>query len=222
MSKRTRQPTDIARNVVQDPDPHEKQAASRNCCTTIGELYLGRLEALSEIGTRLASEYNPELSDPDEPSEDAPENQQAVSRFERAVDEWAAQNQVRCAAVIDAAEEFARVAAPQACACPQISIATGEAELILRDSGITAFPHNETRDEFLKKAGQYYDALVRRWVGRGAKRGPIKREHDHFMYLAAHLVGGSLGRTLRTAIAASRVPRPRKRRWQVRPERRLS
>lgn len=182
MAREKRHPSDISRNVLQDPARTKEQAAWQ-LLYAICELFPERLKALREIGERFASAYIHEL-----PEED-PENRQALSGFERAVDEWTEWNRIRCPTTIDAAREFACGGSPSAGLYLDAHF-DASGQLVIADDGITAYPYNETRYEFLKKAGAYYDRLAERYMRDGATRGPVKRDLEHFRYLAAHLVGG--------------------------------
>jgi hypothetical protein len=51
-------------------------------------------------------------------------------------------------------------------------------------------PLRETLDEFLDRARQHYRETKTFYEQHGFTRAPVKREVDHFRYLAAHLVGG--------------------------------
>ena len=55
---------------------------------------------------------------------------------------------------------------------------------------IHANPFDETLHEFLARAREHYNEVCALFQKLGYKKGPSKRERDHFLYLAAHLVGG--------------------------------
>jgi hypothetical protein len=53
-----------------------------------------------------------------------------------------------------------------------------------------ASPVTETLDEFLARARHHYRETETWLRARGMTDRPIKRELDHFRYLAVHLIGG--------------------------------
>jgi hypothetical protein len=180
-SKTKRHLPDIAKNVLQDPDRTREQAAWE-LLYAVQDLFPERIQGLRDLGERLASDYNGEADESDD------HNKQVEDQFTRAVRDWAATNRISCAAVDDAAAKYVG-------GTPSVDVFVDadvdDPDFIDRTPSITAGPYNETRQEFLKRAGKYYDDLAQRYVEQGATRGPVKRDGgDHFRYLAAHLVGG--------------------------------
>jgi hypothetical protein len=53
-----------------------------------------------------------------------------------------------------------------------------------------ADPFRETVDEFLTRARRHYSDVRKAFERQGFRLRPVKRERDHFRFLAAHLVGG--------------------------------
>lgn len=104
--------------------------------------------------------------------------------------EWVVQNHISCSAVDEVA---ALIASGQDEPFESFSIsvyADKNGQLIERPPPIGASPQDETLDEFVHRAKQYYHE-VREWFEqRGVKKRPTKHGLDPFRYLAAHLIGG--------------------------------
>jgi hypothetical protein len=181
MAKSKRHLPDIAKNVLQDPARTQEQAAWE-LLYAVGDLFPDRIKELRALGERLVSDYYDELGDTH------PDNRQAEDHFTSAVRDWTAKNRISCVRVDEAAVKYAVGNSPSAGL--YIDVDPDDPGFIDRTPSITARPYNETRQEFLKRAAEYYDQLARRYAEQGATRGPVKRQgSDHFRYLAAHLVG---------------------------------
>ena len=187
-SKTTRDLTDIAKNVLQTRERTREQAAGA-LMSAIRDLFPDRYEELRALGVQLESEldYPPEDFGVD-PRAVQRNNEEAESRFLRGVQDWTSRNGVSCEAMNKAAAE---------CATGDTSGGLymdahfdDKGHLVFHNTpSITAYPYNETRKEFLKRARQHYDRRVRLLKAPGETFGPVKRTHDHFRYLAVHLVG---------------------------------
>lgn len=96
------------------------------------------------------------------------------------VSDWTLQNGISCSAVNEVAT---RIAAGEQTPGFWFTIPTEEPPTIHAD------PSRETRSEFLDRAGRHYDEMVTHYSEQGFRKRPIKRERDHFRWLAAQLVG---------------------------------
>src|SRR5688572_12602053 len=99
-SKRNRHLSDIAKNVLQDPDRTAEQTAWE-LLYAIADLFPERLAELRALGARLVSEYENEREEDDE------DNRNAEERFRLAVGDWTSRNRIACPAVEEAAEKYA-------------------------------------------------------------------------------------------------------------------
>lgn len=103
------------------------------------------------------------------------------------VNEWCETNNIACEAVEHAAACWAvGFSGPSILDIGGIADKDG-AEI--DTPTLTADPHNESKDEFLKRAADYYDRVVH-FFGGSSKLKVVKRELSHFRYLVAHVVGG--------------------------------
>jgi hypothetical protein len=94
------------------------------------------------------------------------------------VHHWTCKNEISCPAV-DAAATLLVVGWEG----PEQLVYLGH-----HDDWIQARP-NETLDEFRERATQHYKEMHESYEQAGFVQGPVKREHMHFRYLAAYLVG---------------------------------
>lgn len=173
----------IFRNVVQSPSRTVEQAAWE-LLWAIDGLFPSKTRELRAIAQRLWSEAA------DEAEEHDPRNVAASERFVRSIRKWTLANKISSLAVDLAVEKWA-TDADQTCSGLYLLDEFDEnGNLVRRGPTLSAYPFNETREEFLEKAGKYYDEVVRLGEQRGAKAGAVKRDVDHFRWLAAHLVGG--------------------------------
>ena len=178
-SKTTRYLTDIAKDVLQTPERTREQVAWE-LMSAIRDLFPDRYKELRALGVQLEDEVDYERDD---------DNQEAEVRFLRGVQDWTSRYGVFCEAMNEAAAKCATGDTPDGGLYLDAHF-DDKGHLVFRGTpSITAYPYNETRKEFLKRAGQYYDELASRYADQdGVKRGPVKRNRDHFRYLAAHLV----------------------------------
>lgn len=172
----------IAKNVLQTPERTREQAAWA-LLYAVRELFPDRIAELRAVGNQAADEYIDELDENDKA------NQEAAGRFRRGVQDWTSKNGMSCDAVNRAAAGYAVGDTPSAGRYVDADI--NDPDFIDRTPSITARPYNETRQEFLTRAAEYFEHVVQHYAAKhGVKRGPVKREgEDHFRYLAAHLVG---------------------------------
>jgi hypothetical protein len=183
MANRKPGPANISRHTLQHQHRTREQA-SFQLLDAIEQLYPDRTKALRRIGEQLIAAVS------DEHPEDDDDNRLAVKEFESAVESWTTENQIRCDAVVAAARKYAVNEGPAVGITINAEF-NERGDLVRHDRGIVAYPFNETRDEFVRRAAEYYDELAQRFIGQGATRGTVKREaSDHFRYLAAHYVGG--------------------------------
>jgi hypothetical protein len=171
---------DIAKNVLQDPARTQEQAAWELLCA-IRDLYPERTALLRAIGEQLAEQYDEELA------EDDLENLAAEGRFLQSVRDWTDANGITCESVNEAAKLWATKQSPEVGLYGDVDFEDPQGRG--RTPSLTAYPFNETREEFVERAGRYYDEIRRTFDAAGVTSGPIKRNRDHFRYLAAHLVG---------------------------------
>lgn len=178
-----RHPPDFAKNVLQTPARTREQVAWQ-LLYAVRELFPERLAELRAVGERAADEYIDELDENDRT------NREVADRFRRGVHDWTSKNGMSCDAVNNAAAAYAVGDAPSV--HRYIDADIRDPDFVDRTPSITARPYNETRQEFLTRATEYFERVVELYARKhGVKRGPVKREGtDHFRYLAAHLVGG--------------------------------
>jgi hypothetical protein len=181
-AKRTDHRPEFLKNVVQAPFRTSEQAAFE-LLSAISRFFPDRINQLRDLGRRLHAEVD------DEADADDPANADALNRFVRGVREWTTANNIASPTVDDAAEKWATGGIPDG-GLYLVDDFDENLNLIKRAPSLQAYPFNETRDEFLEKAGKYYDEIVQLCVQKGSKLGPVKRDVEHFRYLAAHLVGG--------------------------------
>lgn len=106
------------------------------------------------------------------------------------VKEWALRHNIDCAAVTEMAEEMiAGAVVPPATITVQL-LARPDQQVAEPPQLSTLLPFDETRDEYLERARKHYQAVTKWYLDRGFRWGTVKRERDHFGYLAARLVGG--------------------------------
>jgi hypothetical protein len=172
---------DITKNVLQDPARTREQAAWE-LLHAVDDLFPATTAQLRSLGERYVNEHEGELPD------DHPDNLAAELRFLRAVADWTTANAIACESVNDAAEKWAVGESPSAGLYVDAEFDGPEFRIL--SASISAYPHTETREEFLAKAGRHYDEVSRAFQAAGAKRGPVKRSVEHFRYLAVHLVLG--------------------------------
>jgi hypothetical protein len=110
-----------------------------------------------------------------------------IATIERCVNEWTATNHISSPEVEMAAARLALGFSK-----PDIARVIGTTD----DEGneidppaLTAYPFDETKEEFLKRAAKYFDEVVQFYRSE-PKRRPIKRDVVHFKDLVAYLVGG--------------------------------
>src|SRR6266542_4258564 len=140
------------KNVVQAASRTSEQAAWE-LLNAINELFPEKINELCALGDRLRAEVNDEA----EPNDRG--NVAADARFLRGVRDWTAANNIASASVDDAAEKWATGNEPEH-RFYLVDEFDQSGNLIKKAPTLTAYPYNETRDEFLEKAGKYYDQMV--------------------------------------------------------------
>lgn len=115
---------------------------------------------------------------------------------QRRVAAWTSAHHVACPAVNDVAAKIVGGCwGPEGAVIWTVSLGgeTGNPveELdLLGGRGIHAHPFEETFEEFLGRAGRHYKEVKTRLIKAGYQPQAVKRDRDHFRYLAAHLLGG--------------------------------
>jgi hypothetical protein len=141
------------------------------------------MEAVRELFPQVYAELEGIVfvpNDSDEPDED-PEKIVQDAR------EWTKRHRLACPAVDDVATQIARGQEPVS---PYAGVwYFDEKGQRLDLPAISANPSIQTLEEFLKQAKHHYREMRRLFLKRGYKKRVIKREAEHFRYLAAHLVG---------------------------------
>jgi hypothetical protein len=108
---------------------------------------------------------------------------------DRHVREWTRHHGISCRSVDRMADWFVHGEnAPPETVTGFILADNGE--LVDAPSMPAASPFDETLKEFLARARKHYQEVRDWYQERGYKGQPVKRELDHFRYLAAYLVGG--------------------------------
>lgn len=110
---------------------------------------------------------------------------------------WAKSNRISC----DAVEKMAALIVAGDTRPPMINLElndnNGNPVFTIQDAKgnhqnvllIRADPLAETLDEFVVRAKAHYNQVCAFYQKLGFKRGPLKRERDHYLYLAANRVG---------------------------------
>lgn len=111
-----------------------------------------------------------------------------ADEFRRRVREWTSKNNVSCSAVDRVAAEIAVGNTGPEPVLTEVRHVGGES--IDTTPPIHAKPFDETLNEFVDRARMHYNEVRGSFLERGFKKRPAKREHDHFRYLVAHLIGG--------------------------------
>jgi hypothetical protein len=106
----------------------------------------------------------------------------------RCVHEWTLKCGISCSAVDEVATRIVLGHTGPEPALTKLLDAIGKP--LPEPSPIQASPLNETLDTFLQRAREHYKEVADFYIKRGLKKGPIKRKSDHFLWLAAYLVGG--------------------------------
>jgi hypothetical protein len=157
----------LSRSVLSgSPEGHQEDAAW-DLLDAVGELFP---EAFYELGPEDA---------PDDVVDQLDDGQLLAS-----IEEWTLRHRLACPAVDSVALQIAFGREPS---LPMMVMRDGKR---VQPPSITAWPAHETIDEFLGRAKRHYNSVRQDFLQRGYKPRPIKRERDHFRYLAAHLVGG--------------------------------
>lgn len=109
----------------------------------------------------------------------------------RLAHQWVADNRLACRAVETAAHDIADGQdEPGETATATVWVDENR-QVVKPPDPIQAMPRNETLEEFVERAREQYHRM-RQWLQeRGVKPRPVKRELDHFRYLAAHVIGGA-------------------------------
>lgn len=177
---RDRYAPEIAKPLVQTTERTREQAAWE-LLWAIKRLYPDRITPLRAIGHALRDASDFDWVDSD------PRYVEPERTFEKAVEQWTVAQNVSCDAVDQAVKDFALGNTPSG------GLTVGyidERGREFRPPTLTAYPHTETREEFLAKADRYYNSVVEFYTRRGDTFGTVKRELEHFDWLAAHYVGG--------------------------------
>lgn len=143
---------------------HQEEAAW-DLLTAVREMFPGRFAELTALWADLSDDLG-EVGFGD-----------LYCSLADSVDQWTSRNRISCPAVDEVATSMAAGFRP--------------AEVLAGTEGlppIRANPFGETLEEFLDRARQHYNKVRRSFEARGFKR-QVKREYDHFRYLAAHLIG---------------------------------
>jgi hypothetical protein len=183
MSTPTPKPHHLARAVVSNPDRIQEWAAWE-LLHAVRELFSERFDDLRVIGEDFEWDLKMDPESVDCTADDLNNPKPPDELFYRA-SSWADKNNIGCLSVYDVAARFAWGLGPS----PAWPLSD-----LFQPLAIHARPEDETRDEFLARAGKHYDDMATILLSAGAggrfKKGPIKREHDHFRYLAVFLIGG--------------------------------
>jgi hypothetical protein len=169
----------FTRNLLHDPDIVRQQLASQ-LLSAVEELFPDRYQELTKLSGLLPIVYEGEDGYSDD--ELAAQN----GRFWSAVCEWTKKNRL-------SSEVVNHVAAQTALENP---VGSGIVFRFIDEDGkwftppvLQVNPYEEGRDDFIRRAGRYYDDLAERCQRGGGLRGPVKRDLEHFKWLAARLVG---------------------------------
>lgn len=170
-------------------DAHQSAAAS-DLLTAVGELFPERFDELLAFGR-----------DPAYHELDTPFGKLYDDLYD-SVTLWTRENQISCSAVDEVATCIAAGLAPLRDSAPMFE-RNKKGDLVrIGPPPIHAEPFRETLDEFLDRARRHYKEVREAFKHRSYTERPVKRELDHFRYLAAHLIGGHSWE----AIARGRTP----------------
>jgi hypothetical protein len=162
---------------------------------TVEELFPEKISELKKLTARLNG-----MPTEDEVGDAAEEEGARIFEAVRGeVQRWTSENRIACPAVDDAALYL--VCGNDGPETGVVLTYTDERERQQWVPSLIAFPHNETRDEFVQRASAYYDEVIR-LLESGSTKGAVKRDLDHFRCLVARYVGGHSA----AAISRGEVP----------------
>jgi hypothetical protein len=171
----------FARNVLQELS-RTKQEAAWELLAAIKELFPDRFQELRGIGDRLVDESDPDVE------EDHPINVEAANRFFTAVAKWTKECRITSKIVNDVAADVALRKSIEPVFFRGYFDQHGKH--VEPPSLEDVDPHDEGREQFIERATRHYDALVEFYRdGTRDRLGVVKRDLQHFRYLAARLVG---------------------------------
>lgn len=141
----------------------------------VKDLFPHAISELNVLVKRLESEFVYELPDDD------PINVKAQTELSNGVAEWTRRHRISSPAVDEAAERYAT----------RQGQGVSAGVLLIDWPSIEVRPYYETRAGFKRRAGEFFDSVVRDFMARyGDKFGPVKyADSEHFRCLAAYLVG---------------------------------
>jgi hypothetical protein len=166
-----------------------QEAAAWELLYAVCELFPEKFAELERIGDDLHDERRRMAFAEDEAGNDFDAPGTLPEKFQKCVREWTEKIGISCDAVNVAATRYtAGEDGPLDGRLTKAFHANGDP--VDTTPAIHANPFDETIDEFVARAKRHYNDVcaLHRKNGR-YKKGPFKREHDHFRYLAARLVG---------------------------------
>lgn len=166
----------LSRNHLVSSPSQNQQDAAWEFLTAVRELFPPKYEELEALGS---DQYFEDLEEPWD---------QRWNELGAIVGQWTATNRIACPAINHIAM---RIAAGQQ--LPDhayfLDITDEDGNPIRQPAAIRARP-NETRDKFLERAKAHFSEMRQFYLEHGLKEAPLKREREHFRFLAAHLIGG--------------------------------
>ena len=167
----------MSRRVLSGSERETQEDAALDFLDAIEELFPDRFAEIGRLYQAFETPYD------DEENGEADDD---ITQLQEPAAEWARRHHIFCDAVADVAWQ---IAAGFLGSSPALTRHFDKDGRMIELPAITALPNEETVEEFVARAKEHYGDMRKWFLQRGYKQRPVKREREHFKYLAAHLVG---------------------------------
>jgi hypothetical protein len=187
-------PTRLSRSVLSSSHGADQLLAASAFLDAVCDMFPDRFAALETLGRSHLEDAEMRGSNSEDDDHFLVYGQPfgaAYDGLHERVYEWTSENGISCAAVDKAATlNAAGQQVPDVFFIEVERLDKSGNPLPEQPPSIQVWPFNETLEQFLERARRHYKEVLDWYGQRGFKKRPIKRESDHFRWLAAYLVGG--------------------------------
>jgi hypothetical protein len=166
--------TRLSKTVLNSSQRAHEEDAAWEFLEAVRDLFPKRFAELQELGSDPAYDNADDLG---------MRYSEAWNDLHDHVHEWTSKNRISCDAVDDVVTQIAS-------GHQTFKLFTEVDVPIAEPPPIRARPFDQTREEFLREANEYFTKVHELYKQLGYKKAPVKRKPEHFRYLAANLIGG--------------------------------